>query len=423
MIKDLRAVTVQKDNIQQLETIQTAANNYQRSMNGFLANWESNEAVGRERTNVGDALLDVAHETAAAGMTATRQIADEAQSALGMASVVTFIGLGVALILGCGLAFVIARSITKPIHRIIEGLTAGSEQTSSAAGQVSSASQSLAEGASEAAASIEETTANVTEMAAMTKRSAENAGEARSLAAQAESGAGKGTEAMSRMSAAIDDIKQSSDETAKIIKTIDEIAFQTNLLALNAAVEAARAGDAGKGFAVVAEEVRNLAQRSADAAKDTATLIEGSVGKAEAGVEISQEVGTALNEIATLASQVNEYVGQIAEGAAEQSRGIDQVNAAGSGDAAERGQRRGVGLRGRGAELAVRATERDGLGSGAPGRRRGAGRAGQSSAAAPCAPGGEGLRSSPGLRAAARPRHPRKPGRNPALRQRRKEGR
>ncbi len=328
MLKDLRQVTYEKQDLEALDNIEQAAGDYQSSMNTFLANWESNLEVGRQRTKVGDQVLSIAGETAQAGVAGTRKIADGAQNALSTASMVMIIGLVVALAVGCSLAFVIARSITKPIHRIIEGLTAGSEQTASAAGQVSSASQSLAEGASEAAASIEETTANVTEMAAMTKKSAENATEARNLTGQTESGAAKGTEAMKRMSAAINDIKQSSDETSKIIKTIDEIAFQTNLLALNAAVEAARAGDAGKGFAVVAEEVRNLAQRSADAAKDTATLIEGSVGKAETGVEISQEVGAALDEIATLASQVNEFVGQIADASNEQSRGIDEVNSA-----------------------------------------------------------------------------------------------
>ncbi len=328
MIREIREVTYEAHDLEALDNVQMAANDYQSAMNKFLTNWEANVEVGRQRNKVGDELLAVVSETSAAGVAGTREIANEAESMLKMASLVMIVGLAIALVVGSGLAFVIARSITKPIQRIIEGLTAGSEQTASAAGQVSSASQSLAEGASEAAASIEETTANVTEMAAMTKKSAENASEARNLTGQTESGAAKGTEAMKRMSAAINDIKQSSDETSKIIKTIDEIAFQTNLLALNAAVEAARAGDAGKGFAVVAEEVRNLAQRSADAAKDTATLIEGSVGKAETGVEISQEVGAALDEIATLASQVNEFVGQIADASNEQSRGIDEVNSA-----------------------------------------------------------------------------------------------
>jgi len=221
-----------------------------------------------------------------------------------------------------------ANSISRPINRIIQGLTTGAEQTTSAAGQVASASQSLAQGSSEQAASLEETTASMEEMSSMTGQNADNANEAKKLAETASSSAEKGTEAMGRMSTAIDDIKQSSDETAKIIKTIDEIAFQTNLLALNAAVEAARAGEAGKGFAVVAEEVRNLAQRSAEAARTTADMIEGSVKNADNGVAISKEVAESLGEIAEGSRKVNDLVGEIAAASTEQSQGIDQISTA-----------------------------------------------------------------------------------------------
>ena len=233
-----------------------------------------------------------------------------------------------AVVTGALIAWLIGRSITKPINRIIAGLTSGAEQTSSASGQVSSASQSLAQGASEAAAAVEETTSSIEEMSSMVKTNAGNADEAKTLADAARSTADKGSEAMTRMSGAIDDIKASSDQTAKIIKTIDEIAFQTNLLALNAAVEAARAGEAGKGFAVVAEEVRNLAQRSAQAARDTADLIEGSVKNADNGVAISKEVGTSLEEIADGSGKVNELVAEIAAACNEQSQGIEQINQA-----------------------------------------------------------------------------------------------
>jgi len=221
-----------------------------------------------------------------------------------------------------------ANSISRPINRIIENLTSGAEQTTSAAGQVSSASQSLAQGSSEQAASLEETTASMEEMSSMTNQNADNANEAKKLAETAWSSAEKGTEAMTRMSSAIDDIKTSSDETAKIIKTIDEIAFQTNLLALNAAVEAARAGEAGKGFAVVAEEVRNLAQRSAEAARTTADMIESSVKNADNGVTISKEVAESLGEIAEGSRKVNDLVGEISAASSEQSQGIDQISTA-----------------------------------------------------------------------------------------------
>ena len=202
------------------------------------------------------------------------------------------------------------------------------EQVASASGQISSASQSLAQGTSEQAAAIEETTSSVEEMASMTKQNAANANEAKNLTAGVKNSTEKGVQAMGRMSQAIDDIKKSSDKTAKIIKTIDEIAFQTNLLALNAAVEAARAGEAGKGFAVVAEEVRNLAQRSAEAAKNTADMIEESVKNANNGVVISKEVGESLEEIGQAVRKVNDLVGEITAASNEQAQGIDQISTA-----------------------------------------------------------------------------------------------
>jgi len=244
---------------------------------------------------------------------------------LKMLSLIAMI-LGVVLAIGLGL--LISRGINNSLRRIAGNLSAGAEQTASAASQVSSASQSLAQGASEQAAAIEETTSSVEEMASMTKQNAANAAEAKNLSSSARGSADKGTEAMARMSKAIDDIKNASDDTAKIIKTIDEIAFQTNLLALNAAVEAARAGEAGKGFAVVAEEVRNLAQRSAEAAKNTASLIEGAVKYSDNGVAISKEVGEALQEIAEGSRKVNELVGEIAAASNEQAQGIEQINTA-----------------------------------------------------------------------------------------------
>ena len=201
-------------------------------------------------------------------------------------------------------------------------------QVAEASGQISGGSQSLAEGAAEQASSLEEVSSNLEELGAMTRQNAGNAGEARNLSDEAADGANKGNEAMGRMSDAMDRIQQSSEETAKIVKTIDEIAFQTNLLALNAAVEAARAGDAGKGFAVVAEEVRNLAQRSAEAAKNTADMIEDAVKNAEGGVTISQEVAEALTEIATGATNVNELVAEIAAASDEQAQGLEQINTA-----------------------------------------------------------------------------------------------
>ncbi|MGA2233698.1 MAG: methyl-accepting chemotaxis protein, partial [Tepidisphaeraceae bacterium] len=200
------------------------------------------------------------------------------------------IGLAVAALIGCTLAFFIIRGVNVALNKIAGTLGQGSDQVASAASQVSASSQAIAQGASEQAAALEETTSALEEMSAMTKKNAETAQHAAALSAETKTAADKGNQAMGKMSQAINEIQKSAQETAKIIKVIDEIAFQTNLLALNAAVEAARAGEAGKGFAVVAEEVRNLAMRSAEAAKNTAAMIEESVQSARNGVGISTDV-------------------------------------------------------------------------------------------------------------------------------------
>jgi methyl-accepting chemotaxis protein len=214
------------------------------------------------------------------------------------------------------------------LENALNQVALGSEQVSSAASQISSGSQSLSQSAAEQASSIEEISSSLQEMASMTKQNAANAKEARSLSEGARNTANRGMESMKQLSTSINEIKASSDATAKIVKTIDEIAFQTNLLALNAAVEAARAGDAGKGFAVVAEEVRNLAIRSAEAAKNTANLIEASVKNADGGVAINQEVLKNLEEINSQVKKVNEVMSEIAAASDQQSQGIEQVNTA-----------------------------------------------------------------------------------------------
>lgn len=232
------------------------------------------------------------------------------------------------VVLSVGLAILISRSITKPIGDVIDGMTQGASQVTSASNQVAESSQQMAQGASDQASSLEETSASLEEMSSMTRQNADNANQANALMAETKSVVERGSSSMSQMSAAIGDIKRASDETAKIVKTIDDVAFQTNLLALNAAVEAARAGDAGKGFAVVAEEVRNLARRSAEAAKNTAELIEQSQEYADNGVKVTADVASALEEISQSAGKVGALIGEIAAASNEQAQGIDQLNGA-----------------------------------------------------------------------------------------------
>lgn len=235
-------------------------------------------------------------------------------------------GLIGAILLGLGLAFFSVKSVNKILRRMAEGLKLGADETANAASHVSSSSQILARAASEQAASLEETSSSLEEISSMTKKNAETAQQAAGLAAEAKNSADKGNRAMGRMADAMNGIEKSAGETAKILKTIDEIAFQTNLLALNAAVEAARAGEAGKGFAVVAEEVRNLAMRSAEASRSTASLVEESVQNAKGGVAIASEVGNTLQEINATATKVSTLVAEIAAATREQSTGVEQVN-------------------------------------------------------------------------------------------------
>jgi methyl-accepting chemotaxis protein len=219
-------------------------------------------------------------------------------------------------------------SALQNLEETLAHVSIGAEQVTSAAGQINSGSQSLSQGASEQASSLQQVSSSLQEMTSMTRQNSANAKEARSLSEAARNSSDRGMDSMRRLSQSIDKIKASSDATAKIVKTIDEIAFQTNLLALNAAVEAARAGDAGKGFAVVAEEVRNLAMRSAAAAKNTANLIEESVKNAEGGVALNAEVLRNLDEINGQIKKVSEVMAEIAAASEQQSQGIDQVNTA-----------------------------------------------------------------------------------------------
>lgn len=233
-----------------------------------------------------------------------------------------------ALILLIALGTMISNMITKPIKSAIDGLNIGSEEVSSAASQVAAASQSLAEGVSEQAASVQETSSTLEETSSMVHQNRENTQQAASLAKQAKQYAEKSHSEMDHMSESMAELKSSSNEIAKIIKVIDEIAFQTNILSLNAAVEAARAGDAGKGFAVVAEEVRNLAQRSAQAAKDTAVIIESNISLSENSVNIAKTVRESVESISEQATKVSDLLDEISVATNEQAQGVEQINKA-----------------------------------------------------------------------------------------------
>ena len=228
------------------------------------------------------------------------------------------------IVTGAGVFYVI-RQVTQTLTATAGELQTGGEQMLSAANQVSASAQSLSEGATEQAASLEKTSASMEEMASMTRENAENSREAAIEVAKAESLMQSANAALQGLVATMTAIRESSGKVTKIIKTIDEIAFQTNILALNAAVEAARAGEAGMGFAVVADEVRNLAQRSAQAAKETAALIEASSMTAEAGGQRVDAVVTAMTAITQSSARVKGLVEQVSVASCQQAQGIDQA--------------------------------------------------------------------------------------------------
>lgn len=222
----------------------------------------------------------------------------------------------------------IVKDIVTSMDRITKDLDDSSRGVSVASSQLDAASQKLAEGSTEQAASIQETSSTLEETASMVQQNRENTQQAAALAKQSKDYANNSNVQMQKMMSAMEDLKKSSAEIAKIIKVIDEIAFQTNILSLNAAVEAARAGDAGKGFAVVAEEVRSLAQRSAQAAQDTTQIIESNITLSENGAKIAQEVQQSVSEIDLQSKKVSDLLDEIAVATDEQAQGVSQINKA-----------------------------------------------------------------------------------------------
>lgn len=255
----------------------------------------------------------------------TSEKADEVRANSILAGFIGVFIVVVVMIIGGGL---IIRSITYAIGLVMKSLASQADQISAVSGQVSTTSQSLAEGASEQAATLGETSSSMEQMSSQTKQNAENAGMADNTMNEAIKVASQASESMSKMTSSMDEISTAGKEISNIIRTIDEVAFQTNLLALNAAVEAARAGEAGAGFAVVADEVRNLAQKTAEAAKNTSNIVENMIAKIKNGNQLVREADQAFNQLTTSANQAAKLMGMINLASSEQAQGIDQVNVA-----------------------------------------------------------------------------------------------
>ncbi len=243
-------------------------------------------------------------------------------------NIIILITVAAGFLLAIILGIILSRSITKPILRIVDSLTNGSDQIGNASNQLSVSAQQIASGATEQASGIEETTSSMEELASMVKQNVENAKEASLLAAKSSDASVQGSEQMDKMLIAMTEIGKSADDISAVIDVIDDIAFQTNMLALNAAVEAARAGEAGLGFAVVADEVKNLANRSASSAKETAQMIKTSLQKSQEGLNLANELAEVFKEITTNSKKVNEMTKEVETASRQQDMGISQTNTA-----------------------------------------------------------------------------------------------
>jgi methyl-accepting chemotaxis protein len=320
--------TTEDATISQLEDIRMAGSSYKTNMHKLLKSFQSLTDLGKKRTLAGNEALETAKVAANAGIGETMKSAVNVDRVLNNSAKMLIFGGIIGILVSILISVLITTGITKPINSFIRRLSGVAEQVASSSGQVLSASEQLATGSSQQAASLEETSSSLEEMAAMTRQNAENAFQANSLMNETKEVVELASKSMGELTVSMKDISAASDETAKIIKTIDEIAFQTNLLALNAAVEAARAGDAGAGFAVVADEVRTLAMRAAEAARNTADLIAATVSKVKAGSTLVQRTGEAFSQVDTGTSKVKELVAEIAAASNEQAQGVDQINQA-----------------------------------------------------------------------------------------------
>lgn len=311
--------SVQKD----LETIDVAYQEFHE----LAKSGKFDDAAALQKTKLVPAFDAIDREVTAIKQRANESMAATVTEAAGKVTLGEWTVAILLVLAGIAGAFIglVARQINSALHRVINDLSQGSSQVASAASQISSSSQTLAQGASEQAASLEETSATSDEINAMAKKNAENSQNANALVTSSQQRFEETEKSLASMVVAMDDIKTSGDKVAKIIKVIDEIAFQTNILALNAAVEAARAGNAGMGFAVVADEVRNLAQRCAQAAKDTAALIEDSITKSNEGQARVSLVEAAIHALTAESAKVKTLVDEVNLGSQEQTRGIEQI--------------------------------------------------------------------------------------------------
>ena len=324
----LRGISKEEKSLRSIENVQMAVNNYKKNINMLLQEFSGMLDNNDKRRAAGLTVQQVASEITNLGIQGTVTRAKEAEESVNYTINLTLMAALIGIALGIVLAVIMSGGIGRTLKKLSDSLSNVSDQIAGAASHQSNESQSLAHGAADQASALEETSASLEELLSMTQQNTDNTRVAEEKAKNANKVSRDGKDAISRLAQAIEKIKTSACETATIIGAIDDIAFQTNLLALNAAVEAARAGDSGKGFAVVAEEVRSLAQRSADAARNTGDLIKVSQQHADNGVTVAAEVTKILEVIAEEANHVSSLITTIHSASQEQQAGIGQISTA-----------------------------------------------------------------------------------------------
>jgi len=327
-MEQLKVTFADETNITRADTTLAVLEDYRVATDSMYVSLVKIQEAATKADAINDEILQAINDVGSGAISNTIDTVDEVSNTLTIAMLITIIALAVMIFLAIIIAIIIIKNITGTMSLITGDLSDASSYIAGAANQLSTASDQLAAGSSEQASSIEEISATMEETSSMVAQNTENTRQAAGLSKQASVSSRLGVEQMVKMQSSMQEIKTSSNQISKIIKVIDDIAFQTNILALNAAVEAARAGDAGKGFAVVAEEVRNLAQKSAEAAKNTATMIETNIKLSEDGVVVCNAVNVSLGEINNHIENVNKLVNEITAASEEQSRGVKQVTEA-----------------------------------------------------------------------------------------------
>ncbi len=336
-IKNAKPLFYTDDGKQKIKDIEDAYNNWivlhnqvidlvkKENLNEKKASSDLSMGLARDKVNILDKdLTDLTRIKEANA----KDMADQGTNTFITSLIIMIVIVIIGFSLGLTLGIVISRGISRPITEISDSLKSSASQIGVASNQLSSSSQEIANGATEQASSIEETTSSMEELASMVKQNAGNAQEASTLAEKAAESSQTGHAQMESMLVSMTDINKSSEQIKKVIKVIDDIAFQTNILALNAAVEAARAGEAGMGFAVVADEVKNLANKSAEAAKETADMIEDSIKKTELGLQTATRLGEIFKEILASVKKVADMSKEVETASKQQDTGINQVNKA-----------------------------------------------------------------------------------------------